>query len=377
MKRKITSYYKSKKKAKGNGSAMLKSLRTKGYYVKPSFAKRMAGPSYRSRRTRRKKPRTSAATKQLVSTTNIQTAVFDNNDEFAVPVDPGIVGAVDSLGKACCYGVVGVSSSTIGHVHGLLGIFHMQNIALLLDQNTGAGETTQHVTEQKINIIDGYQTSDIVNNSNGPAILTAYKVRCRIDVPQNGTTNYINIFNIMGEGFYQRGIINNTAGVNAPFSSNQGMYDAELSPFDSHRFCSQFQIIKQVKSTLDPGMKKTFTVRTGRKIINYNHYGSTQSTGANALTQAQDVAHRKGEMFWFYKLEGLPAPATESMSGASKLTYTTPVCQMITKSHYNFCAINTQFPLITKVPAQGYTVTKGQQIINEMTDSVTGGTRIV
>lgn len=363
-KRKITSYFRSQKKQKKSGIS-------KPRYARPT-KKRLSRRRVITTRRYRKKRRISS--KIPVSRTNVQTIIFDNNDELSVPTITGTVGASDTVGKVCAYGLTGLTSDPGQHNKGLLGLFHIQRIAqALINLEPAPGATVNN--ETKINILRAYQTTEFVNNTNSICHLTAWKVMCRNDIATNGSNNYVNLLNLIGQGFYQRGLMLTDPGQNTstiPFSTNQGCFDCELSLYDSHKFCSEFKILSQTKKSLDPGTSCSFTIKVGSRVINWNHYATAATATTTPSTASLDYCHRRGEMFYVYKLEGIP-----SNDNAGNLSYTSPVVQFITKTHYDFCAINPQYPLITKVTPQGYKTAGTLQIMNDDTASAVGSTRIV
>nr|UBJ25943.1 capsid protein [Giant panda circovirus 5] len=343
--------------------------RRRGAYTKfgPRYAR--TAPikrNFRSKFTNRKKryvKRKGFSKSIPAARTNFQTLITDHNDVATVVASPAALstaGSVDTTGKQCKWFFVGSSSDAGLHQGMLLGLADTVQLATLLVQQQSPTSTI-YANETKISIIDCYQTSELVNASNGIANLTSYKVMCRRDVAFNGANNYSNLYNLIGQGFFQRGF------GSTGYGANEGLTDAELSLYDSHKFCSEFKIVQSKKTALDPGTSCKFSVSARSKIINYNHYTTESAHTTLPSAAGLDYCHREGEMFWIHKLEGIPAADTNTP--VADATYTLPRIRMITKTHYNFCQINPGAPLITKIAAHGYQSTAGGNVVMEQDES--------
>lgn len=272
---------------------------------------------------------------------NIQTMAFDSNDYIQVLGSLGTVGSADTVGKLCAYGYSGISSAG-GILQGLCSLEHLVPIV----QQLASGQTGNGI-ENKCTIIDSWQTYELINQTTGQCKLTAYKCIFRRDVPQNGASNYTSLLNILGTGFYQRGI--QTGGA---YSLNQGLIRAELTPFDSHKFCSVVKVLAKTTSIMDPGACKNFKLTKGQETINFNHYYTETAIPQVASSASRDVARRRGEMFYLFKIEGMPA---DSFTNPTQMSFTLPKLNFITKTHYNFTQINSAAPNITLTTPIGYT----------------------
>lgn len=343
-------------------------FRSKKKSSRPTKRSRVAGVAKRSMTMKRKKRlfRTSrakrtkrSAASSLVVRTNLQTLVYDNNDQILVlNTTTGTQGSVDTKGKQCVYGWVGCTSEGTAHQVGLLGLKHIRQMADILVRAQSLSLPSSFTNETKISIIDCYQTSELVNASNSIANIQSYLVRCRRDVAAVAASGYINLYNLIGQGFYQRNF-----GTSA-FNLNEGLTDSELTLYDSHKFCSEFHIVKTRSTKLDPGATSKFTVRQSNKVVNWNHYSTQSAQTTTPIGTVLDYCHREGEMFWIHRAEGTPAS-----DGSGNTTYSHPNIRMITKSHYNFVQVNPTPPVITKIAAQGYKQlgSLNTQVINDDT----------
>nr|UBJ25941.1 capsid protein [Giant panda circovirus 3] len=286
------------------------------------------------RRNRRKTPKNGVQWKQG----NILTLDYDNADTRAVAA-----GTV-TQGKQCAYLVNGQAAA-----RPLGGLRDIQDMATLITEleadNTNATANLRSF-ETKFVIKNSCQESTIINTSNASILCTTYMCRVRVDIGTN--QNYQDVIQAMGDGFFQRGY---TAGGSG--SANQGCTDASLSPFDSHKWCSYFSVMKTMKYELEAGATKILKVQTKKPYtVNTAHFFQNNSFQYPPSFNPT-LTHRRGEMFAFTKFEGIPA---DSSTGQ---WYTTPKIDMITKTHYNFAMLAPNPPLITRVAATGYTVPTG------------------
>nr|USZ80616.1 capsid protein [Sichuan tick-associated circovirus 2] len=359
-KRKVTDYYRAVRLAgqayqdardKRYFSAAVNARRA--YNSLPSSSNMVARKSFLRARTSKRRPRRRVVKRKRVTRKprrrtrkspkngvqwkqgNILTLDYDNADTRQVPTGTA------NQGKQCTYLVNGQSAA-----RPLGGLRDIQDMATLIT-NLEADNTNQtsdlRSFETKFVVKNSFQESTIINTSNASVLCVTYMVRCRVDI---GTAQpYNDIIQILGDGFFQRGY---TTGGNG--SGNQGCTDASLSPFDSHKWCSYFQVMKTMKYELEAGATKILRVQT-RKPYTLNTAHLFENNLYSFPAQFNPVLyHRRGEMFCFTKFEGIPA---DSSTGQ---WYTTPKLDMITKTHYNFAMLAPNPPLINRVAATGYTV---------------------
>jgi len=272
---------------------------------------------------------------------NIQTMAFDCADYVQVVSSLGTVGSVDTVGKLCAYGYAGITAAG-GILQGLGSLEHLVPIMnQLISGQTGTG------ISNKMNMIKSWQVYEIMNQTTSNVKLTAYKCMFRRDVPQNGASNYTNVLNILGSGFYQRGITTGGA-----YGGNQGLIRDELTPFDSDKFTGVVNVLSKTTTVMDPGSARNFKLNHGPEIINFQHYYTQTATPQLPSAGSRDVARRRGEMFYLFKITGLPA---DSFTNPTQLTFSLPKIDMITKTHYEFCQVNPAAPNITLTTPIGYT----------------------
>lgn len=313
----------------------------------------------RRRRVVRKKPKTSGnAIKWEYQ--NLATFTHDVNDTWSV------VGSTQAAGKQCRYGHVGITQ--IGPQHTLLNIRHLGQIAdELMRLYRSNSSASNDVLETKFMIKNCFQTHEIVNDSNGHTTLYAYKCMFRQDVcasffdVSNSNTltpnNYQSPLWILGDGFYQRG----SGAVRG--ENNEGTRDCDLSPYDSHKFCSMIKIIKQTKHDLDAGEIIKFSIKKNKPIfINMDHYYTNPTKNATYGQMLPDYNHRKGECFYLFRIEGQPS---NSNTDSTQLFYTSPNVNMITKTHYNACLMTPNLPRLINFNAIGYGTPGLQAIISD------------
>lgn len=275
---------------------------------------------------------------------NVQTYTTTCADQFNVSPPSGTAGSADAVGKRCIYGYVGGSYNGFNP---LLGLEHLTSMATMIQAESNAG-TSSSLPEVRVHMFNGWQTSELVNMTTSDVWVTAYKCMVRRDIPNNANTNYVNMYNLIGAGFYARGVV-----AGGSFSNNYGLTYAELTPYDSHRFCSSVKILSQKKTLMPPGNVKKYSVAFKRpQVVNFNHYFTTTAANQTPGSGTRDVARRTGEMFYLFKFEGVPC---NSATTPNQLSYTLPKIDMITKTHYNFTQVNCAGPLANPDSAQNYT----------------------
>lgn len=255
-----------------------------------------------------------------------------------MPAGTGTVGSTDTFGKQCIYGAIGLGLISGAVFQPLMSIEHIGQIANLIqtEQVNNSGTTSP---ECRVHLMNCWSSSDLVNMTTSDIKITAYRCMIRRDVPYNSASNLYNVLNILGNGFFQRGVGTN------PYNTNEGLRMAELTPYDSHKFCSSVKIMGQRSRVLRPGDTATYKCSNKYTCISWNHYYTQTSAGQVPTGGQRDVARRKGEQFWLYKFEGVPA---NSATNTQQMTYTLPKIDMITKLHYNYVQVNPAPPIATR-----------------------------
>lgn len=328
------------------GSKITPSLRVPGRRKRGGIRKRGGG---RRRRSSKKTP---------AICYNQRTYVTDFADTVVVPAPTGTAGAADTVGKKVVYAYAGCSTNS-GSCTPLMGLPDMLAIANQLTANQNTLYTNQYFSDVKISFIDSYQKTDIVNTSNGSLTIMTWHLKCRRDVAARSDTNYQNMYNMLGNGFYQRGI--GSAGQS--FSTNPALNDATYTVFDSHKICSEFIVTPLPIRKLDPGQETSYSIKQGKQMVNYEHYMTQTDRTVTIQSQIVDYSHRKGESMLLFRFEGQPA---NDATTKTNITYTTPKVDMITKTHYNWFQMNPSASLITKATPVGYSVsTQPELMIDE------------
>nr|UBJ26116.1 capsid protein [Red panda circovirus 5] len=279
------------------------------------------------RRRTRKTPKNGVQWKPA----NILSLDYDNADTRVVSAGSAI------QGKRCQYIYNGVSTAT---AQPLGCIAHIGDMTQEITQISDANDVSDSF-ETKFIIKNSKQVTTVINTSNASVLCQSYFCRVRYDI---GTgQNYQDLCQLLGDGFFQRGLDTQSG------SANSGVSDASLSPFDSHKFCSYFNIFKVQKYELEAGATKMLTVQTNKSYTVNTAHLFTGSSRTFPPTFSPCILHKKGEMFVFTKFEGIPA---DSQSGQ---WYTTPKLDTITKTHYNYVMLSPNPPTLLRKPATGYT----------------------
>lgn len=296
---------------------------------------------------------------------NKQSMVFDVADVISVPA------STPTSGKTCRYGHVGVSTANfVGNLLSIPHLGYMGNKALQASAPaygaTGAygNAATAPYLETKYKILDCYQTTELSNTSLGQITLTAYKCEYRRDTAN--LSSYTSPLWLLGDGFYQR---QTSIGSAVPVQgyNNSGVTTDSLSPYDSHKFCSFVRILKQTKIQMGPGQIEHFTIKRGSQMINMDHYVTDTSSITQYPTSIgpYDYSHRKGELFYLFKVTG---QVTNDMTNPNLIGASTPKVDMITKTHYNFVCLNPALPTVTEITPVNY----GTLTTNEYVDIESG-----
>lgn len=287
---------------------------------------------------------------------NVQTWRIDVADTFTVPQSASAVGGSDSGGKRCCYALAGATGGG-ANSQPLMSLEHLGQIVEILYAQQ---PTTSASTETRCHIMDCTATTEFVNMSTSDAKVTQYLCSFRRDIPLNSNSNFTNIFNILGEGFAQRS--NPLAG--NYFGNALGMVQADLTPYDSHRFTSCVKIITGKQFIMRPGDTRVAKIKKGFECITWNRYYTQSAPNQSPTAGNRDVARRKGEMFYLWKIEGTPC---NGAANKAQLSYTTPKLDFITKYHYNFAMVNNSSANMYFGNAVNFTVlaNNDQSIVND------------
>lgn len=295
--------------------------------------------------------------------------------------------AADVIGQTSLYFTVGTTPNGVSGTTDARPMLDMHDVIRMGDtirtDNTGtftAGGTVlpqDLLGETKFYVESCYQNYQLTNQCNSVITLYMYTCQIRRDII-NGQSCY-NITNLLTQGWSQRDFIVNPKTTGNP----PGDAPADLTPFDSHKFCSFVKILKTEKVLMDPGTQVNRTIRASDKIINFDHYFTYTSLAGSQTTESrsQDYSHRAGAMFILFRMIGQPSVRQQTVNSVTTGTqlgaYTVPKIAMITKTHYTFQSISRQSPKGIREVAQGfydpYMATDGGEIINDENGQVTGG----
>lgn len=352
VKRKITSYYKSSKKRSTAAG------RRSGKVTRKPVARRRNKVRRGSRNTRRRSKKSSNI---KVTKGNLRTLYQQVIDRVQVPSASGTAGTADFTGKRCTYYFPGVNQSKAYTLSCMTHIINMARTIQLDEQamlGTTGSITPQPINETKYLVKDSHQIYDIVNCSNASAVLTFYKCMFQKEVLNGEGQTDLKL--MLGDGFYQRN------GLGTRGLSNASLYDPDLSPFESHKFCSYVKILDVSTQILNPGQMTTRRIHTGSYYVNMSHYTTTTSATQTFTEATLDYAHHKGEMCYLIKVEGQPA----NDAGAANLTYTAPAIDVDSRCTYTYQSVNRQAPAIYQMPAVGYSTPATVQIMEDETGAV-------
>lgn len=297
--------------------------------------------------------------------------------------------AADVTGQTSFYFTVGTTPNGVSGTTDARPLLDMHDIIKMGDvirqDQTGtvtAGGTVipqDNIGETKFYVEDCYQNYQLSNACNSVITLYMYTCQIRRDII-NGQSCY-NITNLLTQGWSQRDFIIGSKTTGSP----PGDAPADLTPFDSHKFCSFVKILKTEKVLMDPGTQVNRTIRANQKIINYDHYFTYSSLAGSQTTESrsQDYSHRAGAMFILFRMVGQPAVRAQTTNGVTSGTqlgtYTVPKIAMITKTHYTFQSISRQAPKGIREVAQGfydpYIATDNGLIINDENGTIVNGTQ--
>lgn len=189
-----------------------------------------------------------------------------------------------------------------------------------------------------------YQSHRVINQCNFAIKLTSYYCSTRRHMPPNA---YLAPLNILGRGFAMAK--NNTA---APDSTNVGLVEPQLSPFNSSEFCQAYRILKNRTKYLQPADFANFAIKDNRTF----EFDPTTIQPPTSNTTIYNVAlplydHYKGETFYLFRIE--PAQTGEN-NGTDNITSLAPVVHIITKSIAAFKAYQPQSQSSVNFSSYGY-----------------------
>lgn len=249
----------------------------------------------------------------------------------------------DLVGTQCVYMSQGISNNN-STLYPLMGIPDLTAIAHDVYQtdpeNVGNVPLTLPCT--KFRILGCNSKYKFINQSNSQVNVDLFYCKSRRDIPNSWSM--ADLHAVLGDGFYQRGY-GSTRG-----SGNEGSSLASLTPYDSSKYTSLFDIYKTEKCIVNCGCTITRVIKHGMRYINWEHYETPQAPGSQP---SQIYSHMKGEKFILFKITPNPAVAV-GPSGQILNTYSEPLCQLQTINHYNYQGVNSQQPKIYKAPAIGY-----------------------
>lgn len=133
-----------------------------------------------------------------------------------------------------------------------------------------------------------------VNNSNGNCFLEAYFLRARKDIPNTESSSLVT--NIMQQGFVDNGY---------PYSASN--MPPTLTPFNSLRLTSWFNIYKVKKMVVPGGGTGTLSVKSGFKVMRLFNIGTQSAVNQQPSDYTLDYSHLKGAKCIIFRAVGQPA----------------------------------------------------------------------
>jgi len=277
---------------------------------------------------------------------NIKTYIQQVADTAIVPIPP--VGGFnpDLVGTQCVYIAPGVgnSNSTMIALMGIPDLTQMAHDVYTTDpistNNSAAG---QFLPSTKFRVLNCNSKYTLINQSNSQICVDMFYIKCRRDIPNSWS--FADLHTLLGDGFYQRGYGSSRG------AANEGINLASLTPYDSTKFTSLFDIYKTEKHILNCGNTIRRTITNGLRYINWEHYEVPNGAGSGAN---QIYSHIKGEKCILFKIT--PNPVVNlGPSGQLYNSYSEPLVQLSSINHYNYQGVNSQQPKILKAPAIGFT----------------------
>lgn len=247
-------------------------------------------------------------------------------------------------------------NATTADAHSLLGIVDITAISDIIRRDEAATAVASGVTgqqnflgETKFYVEDCYQNYQLTSQSN--SVITLYMYYCEFRRDCVNAQSQYNVTNLLYQGWTQRGLVIDSSLVSG---SPSGDAPGDITPFDSHKFCSYVNIYKTEKVLMDPGTQVNKTIRASSKFINFDHYYTFTQLGPSLANESRsrDYSHRAGEKFILFRMLGQPTVRQTTSNGVAIGTneggYTCPKIAMITKTHYTYQSISRQQPKITR-----------------------------
>lgn len=220
--------------------------------------------------------------------------------------------------------------------------------------------TTYDTSRKSPILIGGKSIYTLRNQSTEDEYLTAYWCKARRDVtlrtPTPASTTVYNLYQFLARGFAQSGIdpFENLA------TTNDGMEDVMLTPFQSIEFTRNFKIVKTKKIKLDAGGSRRFFYGAKTRLIRPDDYFLFDDADDSSLTWStcpERCNFNRHTRFILFQLHSRPAGYGAAQLQYSKLiSSTTPTIILDTK-HFYRCRIHHQFRTpIGLIEQNGYAV---------------------
>lgn len=188
----------------------------------------------------------------------------------------------------------------------------------------------------------------LVNMSNTPAYVTAYKLRVRHDLPSD--TDYpINIVSMIADGYASMGIA--TSGLTA----NNTLQSADdVSIYSNLGFVEAFQIIGTTKMTLQPGIERGISLKAKSKLINptrFQHRRTTFPTAPATTSAGLSISYMSGDVFYLFKLSGGIA---DSNVTPALVGFTHPKVDIFIQRDFHYKVMPYNAPTIVRYGPDGF-----------------------
>lgn len=284
-------FRKSTKRSTQNARNRRKRRSTYKKNTRPAVRRRVRRPTRRANLSR---------TKVMEMITVPNTSIYQTGFT-AVPLDNA-----SGLGKACIYtsGLVCLPDQD-----------HLIKIASTIRPTITNTDMKYHLTQQLL-------TYEYSNMSIGTCYLTAYFCKVRNNLPYSNSIS--DPVAVLKDGFANRGLdISNRGQV--------GVISAQLDPFSSPKFCTNFNIYKVLSKKLGGGQSGRLSVKNGTKhtVKMSNVVNQTAATQTTFAECGRLFAYQTGTKFILFKIEG------EVTTGANDTpTYTKPRVQFIANHKY-------------------------------------------
>lgn len=138
---------------------------------------------------------------------------------------------------------------------------------------------------------------DIVNQSNGPMLITVYWCMWRKDIQFSSSLN--NPLHILGQGF----AINNVDPTN-PSAVNSGVTDHLLTPFNSPKFCQLVKVLKSKSLRLNSGRRKQYMLVHKKPMRSQASEYVEMGNGQDINTGTRSTGSRGGSRWLLFKVSG-------------------------------------------------------------------------